>query len=53
MSRDKYEVVFFSVDKLIVKSSDHFPSGYVREGSHLIFHGGTIFWDPESGIIWI
>ena len=37
----------------MVKTSDHFPSGYVREGSHLIFHGGTIFWDAETGIIWI
>ena len=37
---DKYEVVFFSVDKLIVKTSDNFTSGYVREGSYLIFHGG-------------
>ena len=50
---DKYEVVSFSVDQLIVKTSDHFPSGYVCEGSHLIFHGGAIFWDTETGIIWI
>ena len=41
------------MDHLIVKTSDHFPSGYVREGSHLIFHGGTISWHAETGIIWI
>ena len=41
------------MDQLIVKTSDHFPSGYVREGSCLIFHGETIFWHAETGIIWI
>ena len=41
------------MDQLIDKTFDHFPSGYVREGSHLIFHGGNIFWDEETGIILI
>ena len=41
------------MDQLIVKTFDHFPSEYVHEGSHLIFHGGTIFWDAETGIILI
>ena len=43
----------FPVDQLIVKTSGNLPSGYGSEWSYLSFHGGDIFWDAATGIIWI
>ena len=42
-----------SEDQSIVNTTNNFPSGYVCEGSHLCFHGRTVFWDAETGIICI
>ena len=43
----------FSVDQFIVKTSSRLPSVYGREGTHIRFHGGDIFRDAATGIIWI
>ena len=54
MSWDKDEVGYFvSEDQFIVKTPDCFPIGYGLEGLHLRFHSGDIFWDAETGVIWI
>ena len=54
LSRDKYEAGdFVSADQFIVKTPGRLPSGYGREPSHQRFHGGTIFKDAATGIIWI
>ena len=37
----------------MVKNGSSLTSGYDREGSHLCFCGRPIFWDVETGIIWI
>ena len=51
---DKYEVGYFvSEDQLIVKTSGRLPNVNGHEGSHLRFHGRTIFLYVETGKIWI
>ncbi len=51
---DCYEVGnYVSVNKFIVSVPGQFPTSYGREGANLQIHGGTIFWDTVSGIIWV
>ena len=52
--RDKYKTgVFVSSDQFVMKTSVQLPSGFVREGPNSCFHGGTIFNDDTTGIIWV
>lgn len=52
--RDKYEVGdFVSTDQFFVRTPGRLPSGYGREASHRRFHGGTIYNDAASGLIWV
>ena len=42
-----------SIDQFIVKTPGHLPTGFGREPSQNRYHGGTIFNDTYSGIIWV
>ena len=42
-----------STDQFIVKTPGRLPTGFGREQSHNRYHGGTIFNDAHSGIIWV
>ena len=51
---DKYEVGdFVSMDQFVVKTPGRQLDGYGREGENNRYHGGTIFNDAASGIIWV
>ncbi len=54
LSWDWYEAGnYISADQFIVSVPGWLPSGYGREGANSCFHGGTIFRDAASGIIWV
>ena len=54
LSRDRYEPGdFVSTDQYVVRTPGRLPSGYGREAAEKRFHGGTIFRDAATGIIWI
>ena len=44
---------FVSTDQFVVKTPGRLPNGYGRESTKNKYHGGTIFEDAASGIIWI
>ena len=51
---DKYELGdFVSTYQLIVRTPVILPYGYGRERRHNRFHGGTIYNDAVSGLIWV
>ena len=54
LSRYKYEVGdFVSTDQLVVLTPRRLPNGYGRERRKNRFHGGTIYNDAASGLIWV
>jgi hypothetical protein len=54
LSWDKYEPGdFVSSDQFVVKTPGRLLKGYGREGAEHRFHGGTIFNDAASGVIWV
>lgn len=54
LSRDRYEVGdFVSADQFVCNTPGRLLTGYGREGSDNRYHGGTIFNDAASGIIWV
>ena len=54
LSRDWYEVGdFVSTDQFICRTPGHLPEGYGRESTDRRFHGGTIYNDAASGLIWV
>ena len=54
LSRDKYEVGnFMSTDQFVCKNPGRLPSGFGRERHQNRFHGGTIYNDAASGLIWV
>ena len=54
LARDKYEVGdFMSTDQFVVKTPGRLPSGFGRERHNNRFHGGTIYNDAASGLIWV
>lgn len=51
---DKYEAGdFVSMDQFIVKTPGRLLEGFGREGANNRFHGGTIFNDAATGILWV
>ena len=53
-SRDKYEVGdYVSTDQFFVRTPGRLPNGYGRERRDNRFHGGTIYNDASSGLIWV
>ena len=53
LSWDKYEAGdFVSTDHFIVSTPGRLLEGYGREGKNNRYHGGTIFNDAATGIIW-
>eukprot|EP00804_Cyclotella_cryptica_P030037 CCRYP_016933-RA/>CCRYP_016933-RA protein AED:0.63 eAED:0.45 QI:0/0/0/0.5/1/1/2/0/311 len=54
LSRDRYEAGdFVSADQFAVKTPGRMLSGFGREDDRNKFHGGTIFQDAGTGIIWV
>ena len=54
LALDKYEVrEFMSIDQFVVKTPVRLPSGFCRERHNNTFHGGTIYNDAASGLIWV
>ncbi len=54
LSRDRYEAGdFVSADQFVVNTPGRLLSGFGREDDQNKFHGGTIFQDAATGIIWI
>eukprot|EP01082_Thalassiosira_pseudonana_P005723 g5374.t1 g5374 contig2:418133-419951(-) len=54
LSWNKYEPGdFVSSDQFVVKTPGRLLIGYGREGAEHRFHGGTIFNDAASGVIWV
>ena len=54
LARDKYEVTdFMSTNKFVVKTPRRIPSGFGRERHNNRFHGGTIYNDAASELIWV
>ena len=54
LAADKYEAGdFVSMDQFVVKTPGRLPTGYGREAPGNRFHGGTIFNDAATGIIWV
>ena len=54
LSRYKYEVGdFVSTDQLVVRTPGRVPNVYGRERRENRFHGGTIYNDAASGLIWV
>jgi hypothetical protein len=51
---DKYQAGdFVSMDQFVVKTPGRLLEGYGREGEANRYHGGTIFNDAATGIIWV
>ena len=51
---NKYEVGYFvSTDQFILRTHGRLPTGYGRERRQNSFHGGTIYNDAMSGLIWV
>ena len=54
LSRYKYEVGYFvSTNQFVVRTPVRLPNGYGRERCKNNFHGGTIYNDAASGLIWV
>ena len=54
LSRDRYEAGdFVSADQFVVNTPGRLLSGFGREDDRNKFHGGTIFQDAATGIIWV
>ena len=54
LSWDKYEAGdFVSMDQFIVKTPGRLLEGFGQEGANNRFHGGTIFNDAATGILWV
>ncbi len=54
ISRDQLEVGdFVSTDQFVCRTPGRLPSGYGLEGRNGRFHGGTIYNDATSGLIWV
>ena len=54
LSRDRYEAGdFVSADQFVVNTPGRLLSGFGCEDDRNKFHGGTIFQDAATGIIWI
>ena len=54
LSRNRYEIGdFVSTDQLICRTPGWLPEGYGHESQDPCFHGGTIFNDAPSGLIWV
>ena len=54
ISQNKLEVGdFVSTDQFVCRTPGQLPSGYGREGPDGRFHGGTIYNDAASGLIWV
>ena len=54
MAKDKYEIGDFVLNgQFICKTTEIFPSSYVRESLDRRFHGGTIPNDTVPGLIWV
>ena len=51
---DKYKPGYLvSVDQFVVNIHGRFSNGYIQESSSSIFHGGTLYNDDATGIIWV
>ena len=44
---------FVSMDQFVVKTPGRLPTGFGRGGPPNRYHGGTIFNDAATGIIWV
>jgi hypothetical protein len=44
---------FVSTDQFVCRTPGQLPSGYGCEGCNGRFHGGTIYNDAASGLIWV
>ena len=54
ISRNKLEVEdLVSTDQFVCRTPGRLPSGYGREGTNGRFHGGTIYNDAASELIWV
>jgi hypothetical protein len=54
LTRDQYETGdFVSMDQYVVKTPGRLPTGYGKESLTNMFHGGKIFRDAVSKIIWV
>ena len=54
LSRYQYEVGdFVSTDQFFVRTPRRLPNGYGHERRENRFHGGTIYNDAASGLIWV
>jgi hypothetical protein len=54
ISRNRLEVGdFVSTDQFVCRTPGWLPSGYGHESCNGRFHGGTIYNDAASGIIWV
>jgi len=54
LSRDQYKPGdLVSADQFVVNTPGRLPTGYGREASSSRFHGGTIYNDAATGIIWV
>ncbi len=42
-----------STDQFVCRTPGQLPSGYGHEGGNGRFHGGTIYNDAASGLIWV
>ncbi len=50
---DAYEAAnFVSTGQYVVNMPGQLFSGYGREAPHNQFHGGTLFYDAATGLIW-
>ncbi len=53
-SRNQLDVGdFVSTDQFVCRTPGRLPSGYGCEGRNGRFHGGTIYNDAASGLIWV
>merc|ERR1712197_15412 len=51
---DKYEAGdFLSMDQFVCKAPGRLLQGFGREGEANRYHGGTIFNDAATGVIWV
>ena len=54
LSRNKYEAGdFVSADQFVVNTPGRLLNGFGKESSREKLHGGTIFQDAATGIIWV
>ena len=54
LSLDKYKPGYLvSVDQFVVNTRGQLLTGYIKESSSASFHGGTLYNDATTGIIWV